>query len=78
MSNWTRSNVSREQLLHLVEVGQLPPFTVVVEWKVPGDESVLPPPKGFVVSFMAFHERGFSVPGRRFIRRLLFEYGLQL
>jgi hypothetical protein len=35
-------------------------------------------PKGFVVSFMAFHERSFSVPAGRFIRGVLFEYGLQL
>jgi hypothetical protein len=27
---------------------------------------------------MAFHERGFSVSARRFIRGVLFEYGLQL
>jgi hypothetical protein len=78
MSNWTRSNVSREQLLHLVNAGQLPPLTAVVEWKVPGDESVPCPPKGFVVSFVAFHERGFSVPAKQFIRGVLFEYGLQL
>jgi hypothetical protein len=70
--------VSREQLLCLVEAGQLPPLTAAVEWKVPGDESVLRPPKGFVVSFVAFHERGYSVPAGRFIRGVLFEYGLQL
>jgi hypothetical protein len=35
-------------------------------------------PKGYVVSFVAFHERDFSVPANRFIRRVLFEYGLQL
>jgi hypothetical protein len=40
MSNWTRSNVSREQLLRLVEAGQLSPLTDVVEWRVPSDESV--------------------------------------
>jgi hypothetical protein len=34
MSNWTRSNVSREQLLRLVEAGQLPPLTDVVKWIV--------------------------------------------
>jgi hypothetical protein len=34
--------------------------------------------KGSVVSFVAFHERGFSVPARRFIRGILFMYGLQL
>jgi hypothetical protein len=78
MSNWTRSNVSREQLLRLVEVGQLPPLTTAVEWKVPGDESVPRPPKGFVVSFVAFHERDFYVPAGRFIRGVLFEYDLQL
>jgi hypothetical protein len=77
MSNWTRSNVSREKLLRLVEAGQLPLPTTAVEWRVPGDESMLRP-KGFVVSFMAFHERGFSVPAGRFIRGVLFEYGLHL
>jgi hypothetical protein len=70
--------VSREQLLRLIETGQLLPLTAAVEWKVPGDESMSRPPKGFVVSFVAFHERGFSVPGGRFIRGVLFEYGLQL
>jgi hypothetical protein len=78
MSNWTHSNVSRKQLLRLVEAGQLPPLTAAVEWKVPGDESVPHPPKGFVVSFVAFHEHGFSVPAGQFIRGVLFEYGLQL
>jgi hypothetical protein len=76
MSNWTQSNVSRKQLL--VEAGQLPPLTTIVEWKVPSDESVPRPPRGYVVSFMAFHERGFSVPAGRFICGVLFEYGLQL
>jgi hypothetical protein len=31
-----------------------------------------------VVSFVAFHECGFSVPARQFIRGVLFEYGIQL
>jgi hypothetical protein len=39
---------------------------------------VLRPPKGYVVLFVAFHERGFSVPAGRFIREVLFAYGLQL
>jgi hypothetical protein len=78
MSNWTRSNVSHEQLLRLVEVGQLPPLTDVVEWIVPADESMSRPPSGYVVSFMTFHERGFSVPAGRFIRGVLLAYGLQL
>jgi hypothetical protein len=33
-----------------------------MEWKVPGDEFVPCPHKGFMVSFVAFHECGFSVP----------------
>jgi hypothetical protein len=33
---------------------------------------------GYVVSFVAFHERGFSAPAGRFIRGVLFAYGLQL
>jgi hypothetical protein len=45
---------------------------------VPGEESVPRLPKGYVVSFVAFHERGFSVPVGRFIRGVLYEYGLQL
>jgi hypothetical protein len=77
MSNWTCSNVSREQLLRLVEAGQLPLLTTAVEWRVPGNESVPHPPKGYVVSFVAFHECGFSVPTGQFIRGVLFEYGLQ-
>jgi hypothetical protein len=31
-----------------------------------------------MVSFVVFHERGFYVPAGRFIRGVLFEYGLQL
>jgi hypothetical protein len=49
-----------------------------VEWKVPHDESGPRPPKSFVVSFVAFHERGFSVPAGWFICGVLFEYDLQL
>jgi hypothetical protein len=76
MSNWMRSNISREQLLRLVEAGQLPPLTEAIEWIIPADESVRHPPNGYVVSFMVFHERGFSVPVDRFIRGVLFAYGL--
>jgi hypothetical protein len=47
-----------------------------MECTVPGEESVPRPPKGYVVSFMAFHERSFSVPAGRFIRGFLYEYSL--
>jgi hypothetical protein len=65
MSSWTRSNVSCEQILRLVEAGQLPPLTEAVEWIVPADESMPRPPSRYVVSFVAFHERGFSFPADR-------------
>jgi hypothetical protein len=78
MSSWARSNVSREQLLRLVEAGQLPPLTEAVEWIVPADESVPRPPSGYMVSFVTFHERSYSVSAGRFIRWVLFAYGLQL
>jgi hypothetical protein len=74
MSNWTRSNVSREQLLHLVEAGQLPPLTEAVEWIVPVDESVPRPPSGYMVLFVVFHEGGFSILAGRFICGVLFTY----
>jgi hypothetical protein len=45
---------------------------------MPGEVFVPCPPRGYVVSFVAFHERSFSVPARRFIREVLFQYGLQL
>jgi hypothetical protein len=60
----------------LVETGQLPPLTAAVEWKVSREESLPHPPKGYVISFMAFHECSFSVPTVRFIRGVLYEYGL--
>jgi hypothetical protein len=63
-------------LRRLVEAGQLPLLTDAVEWKVPGEESVPHPPKGYVISFVACHERGFSIPAGRFIRAVLYEYGL--
>jgi hypothetical protein len=78
MSIWTCSNVSHEQLLCLVKADQLPPIADAVEWIVLTDESVPRPPAGYVVSFVAFHERGFTVPVGRFIHGVLFAYGLQL
>ena len=56
----------------------LPKLSRAEEWLVPGREDSPKPPKGYVVSFVAFHERGFSVPAGRFIRAVLWEYGLEL
>jgi hypothetical protein len=36
------------------------------------------PPPGYVVSFVSFHERGFGVPASRFMRAILYNYGVEL
>jgi hypothetical protein len=65
-------------LCRLVEAGQLPPLTDAVEWKVPREESVPHPPRGYVVLFVDFHEPASPSPRGRFIRAVLFEYRLHL
>ena len=78
MSNWQRASTTRAQLERLVAAGMLPARSEAAEWLLPGLEDFPRPPAGYVVSFVAFHERGFSVPAGRFIRAMLFQYGLQL
>jgi hypothetical protein len=36
------------------------------------------PPSGYVVSFVRFHERGFTAPASRFMRALCHHYGVEL
>jgi hypothetical protein len=36
------------------------------------------PPYGYVVSFIRFHERGFTAPASRFMRVLCYHYGMEL
>jgi hypothetical protein len=49
------------------------------EWRVPPyDHRDLVPPEGYVVSFVAFHMRGFRVPARHFMRVLLHYYKVEL
>ena len=63
----------------LVARGQLPPLTEAVEWIVPNTDDRRPDcPDGYIVSFVSFHERGFSVPASRFLRGVLYENGLEL
>ena len=47
-------------------------------WMIPGGEAVPAPPPGYVVSFVAFHERGFTMPTCRFLRGILHHYRLCL
>ena len=78
MSNWQRTSTTFAQLERLVAAGMLPVCSEAAEWLLPGLEDFPQPPAGYVVSFVTFHERGFSIPAGRFIRAVLFQYGLQL
>jgi hypothetical protein len=56
-----------------VEEGLLRPVTdaAAPEWIALGVEVDVPnPPAGYVLSFMAFHERGLAIPVSRFLRAL--------
>jgi hypothetical protein len=79
--SWERSTATTLSLNLLVGGGQLavnvdgqPP-----EWIVPSERDRVPnPPFGYVVSFVRFHERGFTAPARRFMRALCYQYGVDL
>jgi hypothetical protein len=73
--------VTREMLEKLVADGLLRPITdhAMPEWRVPELDAEEPhPPVGYVVSFIAFHERGLGVLASKFMRSLLHYYGVEL
>jgi hypothetical protein len=43
-----------------------------------GEGASANPPYGYVVSFIRFHERGFTAPASRFMRALCYHYGVEL
>ena len=43
-----------------------------------GCKDLLSPPDGYVVSFVHFHERGFTTPAHKFLRGLLHYYKIEL
>jgi hypothetical protein len=58
---WIRSSVTEKKLEELVRDGLLCPRTSrdLPEWRVlPTNHREPVPPEGYVVSFVAFHERG--------------------
>ena len=48
------------------------------EWIAPGGEPKLRPHDGYIVSFVAFHERGLGLSADRFMRALPHYYGMEL
>jgi hypothetical protein len=79
--SWERSTATTLALGQLVAGGQLavnvdgqPP-----EWIVPSEKERVPnPPYGYIVSFLLFHERGFTAPLSHFLRGLCYHYGVEL
>jgi hypothetical protein len=62
---WVRSSVTEKRLQELVRDGLLHPRTNrdLPEWRAPPANHRGPaPPEGYVVNFVAFHERGLGVP----------------
>jgi hypothetical protein len=73
--------VTQEKLEELIEEGLLCPITnaVVPEWITLGVGVDVPNlPVGYVLSFMAFHERGLGIPTSRFLQALPIWYEVEL
>jgi hypothetical protein len=78
---WARSSVIERKLEELVRDGLLRPRASQTrpKWRVPPSDHREPAPlEGYVVSFMAFHKRGFSVLASPFMRALLHYYNVEL
>jgi hypothetical protein len=78
---WACSSVTERKLEELVRDGLLRPRAsrTQPEWRVPPSNNWEPVPlEGYVVSFMAFHERGFSMPASHFMWALLHYYKVVL
>jgi hypothetical protein len=79
--SWERSTATTLALGQLVAGGQLAANEdgQPAEWIVPSERERAPnPPYGYVVSFIIFHERGFTAPASRFMRALCYHYGVEL
>jgi hypothetical protein len=79
--SWNRSTAMLFALNELVNGGQLAPNVAgqPPAWIVPPATDREPNPTfGYVVSFIRHHERGFTAPASRFMRRLCHHYMLEL
>jgi hypothetical protein len=75
--DWTPSKVMQGNLQILMNQG----FMIAAELaacRVPEDPVFPAPTDRYVVTFMAFYERGFGVPSHQFLRSLLWYYRLEL
>ena len=77
---WGPSDVSAVELQSRVDGGLLRLVTDPTrpEWIAPGAEPEPRPRDGYIVSFVAFHERGLGLSVDRFMRALLHYFGMEL
>jgi hypothetical protein len=78
---WERSTATPLDLGQLVAGGQLAANQngQPAEWIVPSERERVPnPPYGYVVSFIRFHERGFTALASRFMQALCYHYDVEL
>jgi hypothetical protein len=73
--NWIPSSFDETDLKKAKKEGFLPESVVIVS---PGDEAVPSPLVGYRVMFLSFLVHGLSLPAHKFLRGLLFVYGVQL
>ena len=78
MEPWCRSDVTLQRLEGLVHHGHVYAWTNAEEWRLPSNEDVMSPSKGYIVSFAHFHEQGFTTPAHKFLRGLLHYYKVEL
>jgi hypothetical protein len=78
---WERSTATQLALGQLVTGGQLAANEdgQPAEWIVQSERERVPnPPYSYVVSFIRFHERGFTGPASRFMRAVCYHYSVEL
>ncbi|KAK1641990.1 hypothetical protein QYE76_059795 [Lolium multiflorum] len=74
--DWTASTISKREENKMRSLGLI--SSAESDFVHPGSVSRPKPPKGFTVMFVAFLQRGLSLPAHEFLRCLLFSYGIQL
>ncbi|KAM0900633.1 hypothetical protein ACQ4PT_020475 [Festuca glaucescens] len=74
--DWTASTISKREENKMRLLGLI--SSAESDFRHPGSASRPKPPKGFTVMFVAFLQRGLSLPAHEFLRSLLFFYGIQL
>lgn len=77
MAAWTPSMVIAARLESLVVVGVLPPNDFI-EWQAASEEVFPTPNTGEIVFQTSFFDCGFYLSAHRFLRGLLYFYGLEL